>query len=289
LCAYGAEHLQQALQMYAVAEMLLAENSTHGGLDMSAWAELAANHKVAVVNVIKRDSVMGKRFCDGVGVGAVLWRKMEISLDSPTSSDEYASSSSYESDDAFGLAIDEDQLLPPPVAEVQIPRHHINESSSLQGAHAEFFAWLRRALHEEVDAATASALLDGVYVVLKDDFSGECEMQEALASAEEILSEAPDCARDLRSIWCATHIDQDLALDQCWQEQTVATKEQVLGSEQLDDKLVASREDLLDHRFELCRKFESLGMSVTNIAEDCYGNILSWRLARRYPDNAFSL
>jgi len=83
LCAYGPEHVHQALQMYAVDELMVAETGRPGGLDIIGWTALAANHKVPVINVVRKDSSAGKRFCTGVGIGGLLRRPMEFVVDSP--------------------------------------------------------------------------------------------------------------------------------------------------------------------------------------------------------------
>jgi len=223
MCAYGPEHVHQALKMYAVEELMIANNGSPGGLDTHAWATLAANHKVPVISIVERDSLAGKRFCNGVGVGALLWRQMEFTTDSPMWSHAKCTANSH--NDAFCLETGTEDLPPQTVPEPPLSRFASDQSLLLGCPHEDFFLWLRRALLDEVDACTASAFWDGVYVILTDDLSCEWELQEALVNAQDVLAaEAPKCSLELCDAWCATHLDQDMILQPCFMDQDMAAE-----------------------------------------------------------------
>lgn len=227
LCAYGPEHVHQALQMYAVEELMVSETGRPGDLDILAWTALAANHKVPIINIVKQDSSAGKRFCNGVGVGGLLRRPMEFVMDSPV-----CINVTTALPDAFCLQVESGNLQKPPITELPLLLSSTSSFTSLclpqQDPHCEFFEWLWHALSKEADAATAMCLFDGVYVILTDDFLGEYEFQEALASACDILAaEAPQCALEVSNVWCATHLDQDLTIHACFPDQHEAISEAV--------------------------------------------------------------
>jgi hypothetical protein len=209
--------------MYAVEELMIANDGCPGGLDTHAWTILAANHKVPVISIVEKDSPAGKRFCNGVGVGALLLRQIEFTIDSPTWT--HANGTVPSHHDAFYLGTENEDLLQQTVPEPPPSRIVSDQSLLLNCPHQEFFLWLRRALHDEVDACTASAFWDGVYVILTDDLSCEWELQEALVNAQYILAaEAPKCSLELCDVWCATHLDQELTLQPCFMERDAANE-----------------------------------------------------------------
>jgi hypothetical protein len=202
--------------MYAVEELLVAEKVSVGGIDIFGWSELATSHKVPEVHVVKKDCSSGRRFCEGVRVGALLRRPLDFDMDSPlyqnTCKNEYALPLS-----SFGFGEDSCDCCST-LEELPLVRDPADQLLASDSPHDEFFLWLRVALSAEVDSASALSLFDGVFVILMETMSDACSMEEAILNAQEILiSEAPKCASEIASIWCATHLDQDLVIHPCSQ------------------------------------------------------------------------
>jgi len=69
-CTYGRRSVMTALDFYVVTELFVTDRGRPGGMDASAWEELAHQRKVAKVHRIPLNTAAEKHFSKGVGIGA---------------------------------------------------------------------------------------------------------------------------------------------------------------------------------------------------------------------------
>lgn len=210
-CCYGLESTLRALELYAVDELLVAEDLESSDVVAwhSRWETLAAEHKVARLHYISASTPQGRNFCRSVCVAGLLGHRIDFMDDlSPISPIRIEK----QSNNRF-LATEAAEVLP--IGEPKLARAVSNlphRGSDPHSAYDAFFTWLQRALRSELseDEMSALALFDCVHVIMsgapnEEDDTGS--MKEALEDAVGVLIlDAPTCAEELQFRWWAAHL-----------------------------------------------------------------------------------
>jgi len=211
-----------ALDFYVVEELFVADCGRPGGLDATAWEQIANERKVALVHRVPSNTVAEKAFCKGVGVGVFLSRRLEEGHESPLSA---TSPQSFPHRDAsFGIPQRSDtcQMDFPrrsPCANaaeaIELPSWSelaLGQDMTAQSSCDLLLHWLRHALSQALPEDDACCFLVGAQAILDGVEEAGESVDEALCNVCAILDDcAPDVARELPLRWHAIqHADADL-------------------------------------------------------------------------------
>eukprot|EP00747_Dinoflagellata_sp_TGD_P187511 gnl/TRDRNA2_/TRDRNA2_45221_c0_seq1.p1 gnl/TRDRNA2_/TRDRNA2_45221_c0~~gnl/TRDRNA2_/TRDRNA2_45221_c0_seq1.p1 ORF type:complete len:403 (-),score=70.97 gnl/TRDRNA2_/TRDRNA2_45221_c0_seq1:495-1583(-) len=218
LCCYGVDSTIRALELFIVDELIVMEQGSPGGLTLTSWAALAAEHKVACVHAVSMETPNGKKFCQNFHIAGILSQRMESWRDSPTHSyspDVACASNMGQSwlegacMSPRGKASIPVQVLQPAVQDSSQAHTAAVQLQEPENAMGAFLQWLKHAVTEELaeDLTSALALCDCVEVVCS--CTEEEFLHEALDNAVALLAdEAPTCAAELRVRWHAASLAQ---------------------------------------------------------------------------------
>lgn len=215
-CCTGHSHVLEALRLYSVTELMVsvdarapptpaaADNGFSGRSSAAGWQAWAEQHK-AKLQIVQPDTSLGKKFCEGVVVGALLSRVIDEDLmDSMMEPYEYDMVNLQRSAAVSPSARREEQRschnCPPKTQPIpKVP----------SSPREEFFLWLRASLDAELDnECSVEGLLACTEVLVQsaeENMQDVEEVASALMSAEEVLRDegALRSAESLSAHWYA--------------------------------------------------------------------------------------
>eukprot|EP00929_Paragymnodinium_shiwhaense_P076892 TRINITY_DN39583_c0_g1_i1.p1 TRINITY_DN39583_c0_g1~~TRINITY_DN39583_c0_g1_i1.p1 ORF type:complete len:247 (+),score=11.31 TRINITY_DN39583_c0_g1_i1:110-850(+) len=209
-CCTGLSHVLEALKLYSVKELLVAVDTKapaeFAGLSpAAAWQALAQQHK-ATLQIVQPDTSLGKKFCKGVVVGALLSRAIDHDL----------MESLMEPWSHEVMHLPRSVSAASPTAGLQCHRRCRDSERKTQlfprmplSPRQEFFLWLRGSLQAELNNECCSeSLLACAEVLLQSVEDNSQDIEEvvsALLSAAEVLRDegAVRSADSLPAHWYA--------------------------------------------------------------------------------------
>jgi len=222
LCSSGVRDTQRALEFYVVEELFVIEGKSHGGLDIKAWEENAAEHRVppAAVHRICQDSGANPqvvRDFQKLGVACILSRPLDDILSDDEGLDflSPALRSAPEKSVTPVCKPDQCRLAVPSYEE---PSEHekcrlvnpsgqeaitgSSEEGSLSDIADQLLVWLGNALVQELHEE-ASAIGDFIHAALNGTADSSESLDEALQGVVSMLNDcgAPECAGELLLWW----------------------------------------------------------------------------------------